>query len=183
MEDTNKSKTELLAEIQSLRERLTASEEIVRAIQQGEVDALVISTAQGRKVFTLQSADLSYRLLVEEMQQGAVVLSTDGLILYCNKSFSNLLKQPLEKLIGSYFQFLISPHDTHLFQARVQQAEMGARHPVEMFLLGRDGVEIPVYLSINPLILDDSPINCLVITDLTEQKHHEKTIASENWRV
>ena len=179
MEDTNKSKTELLAEIQSLRERLTASEEIVRAIQQGEVDALVISTAQGRKVFTLQSADLSYRLLVEEMQQGAVVLSTDGLILYCNKSFSNLLKQPLEKLIGSYFQFLISPHDTHLFQARVQQAEMGARHPVEMFLLGRDGVEIPVYLSINPLILDDSPINCLVITDLTEQKHHEKTIASE----
>ncbi|CBN54145.1 MULTISPECIES: PAS domain S-box protein [Kamptonema] len=179
MEDTNKSKTELLAEIQSLRERLTASEDIVRAIQQGEVDALVISTAQGRKVFTLQSADLSYRLLVEEMQQGAVVLSTDGLILYCNKSFSNLLKQPLEKLIGSYFQFLISPHDTPLFQARVQQAEMGDRHPVEMFLLARDGVEIPVYLSINPLILDDSPINCLVITDLTEQKRHEKTIASE----
>ncbi|WP_449419180.1 PAS domain S-box protein [Phormidium nigroviride] len=179
MEDTNKSKTELLAEIQSLRERLTASEDIVRAIQQGEVDALVISTAQGRKVFTLQSADLSYRLLVEEMQQGAVVLSTDGLILYCNKSFSNLLKQPLEKLIGSYFQFLISPHDTPLFQARVQQAERGERHPVELFLNTRDGVEIPVYLSINHLLLDDTPIDCLVITDLTEQKRHEKTLAAE----
>ncbi|MDB9512274.1 PAS domain S-box protein [Kamptonema animale CS-326] len=179
MENTNKSRTELLAEIQSLRERLTASEDIVRAIQQGEVDALVISTPQGRKVFTLQSADLSYRLLVEEMQQGAVVLSTDGLILYCNKSFSNLLKQPLEKLIGSYFQLLISPHDTPLFQARVQQAEKGERHPVELFLNTRDGVEIPVYLSINHLLLDDTPIDCLVITDLTEQKHHEKTLAAE----
>jgi len=32
---------------------------------------------------------------------------------------------------------------------------------------------------INHLILDDSPINCLVITDLTEQKHHEETLAAE----
>ncbi|MCL1471751.1 PAS domain-containing hybrid sensor histidine kinase/response regulator [Argonema antarcticum] len=176
MKDTNKSKTELLAEIQSLRERLTTSEEILRAIQQGEVDALVISTPQGQRIFTLQSADLSYRLLVEEMQQGAVVLSTEGLILYCNKSFSNLLKQPLEKLIGSYFQVLISAQDTHLFQARVKQAERGERHPVELFLNTHDGLEIPVYLSINHLLLDDSPINCIVITDLTEQKRHEETL-------
>ena len=179
MEDTNKSRAELLAEIQSLRDRLTISEEIVRAIQEGEVDALVISTPQGQRIFTLQSADLSYRLLVEEMQQGAVVLSSEGLILYCNKSFSNLLKQPLEKLIGSYFHSLISPQDTLLFQARVRQAERGERHPVELFLKTKDGVEIPVYLSINNLILDRSPINCLVITDLTEQKRHQKTIVAE----
>ncbi|MDF0553476.1 PAS domain S-box protein [Kamptonema sp. UHCC 0994] len=179
MEDTNKSRAELLAEIQSLRDRLTISEEIVRAIQEGEVDALVISTPQGQRIFTLQSADLSYRLLVEEMQQGAVVLSSEGLILYCNKSFSNLLKQPLEKLIGSYFHSLISPQDTLLFQARVRQAERGERHPVELFLNTQNGVEIPVYLSINHLILDQSPINCLVITDLTEQKRHQKTIVAE----
>ena len=92
MKNIRKSKKELVEEIQVLRDRLTASKNIVQAIQQGEVDALVVSTPQGQKNFTLQSADLSYRLLVEEMQQGAVILSTEGLILYCNKSFSKLLK-------------------------------------------------------------------------------------------
>jgi PAS domain S-box-containing protein len=179
MEDSNKSKTELLAEIQYLRQRVSASEDILRAIQQGEVDALVISTSQGQKIFTLQSADLSYRMLVEEMQQGAVILSTEGIILYGNKSFSNLLKQPLEKLIGSYFQGLVSAHDTPLFEARVKQAEMGERQPVEMSINSSDGVEIPVYLSINHLQLDDSPINCIIITDLTEQKRHEKILKNQ----
>ncbi|HLO50972.1 MAG TPA: PAS domain S-box protein [Kamptonema sp.] len=180
MKDIKKSKKELVAEIEFLRSRLSASEDIIQAIQQGEVDALVISTPQGQRIFTLQSADLSYRLLVEEMQQGAVVISTEGLILYCNKSFSSLLKQPLEKLIGSCFQDLISPQDNSLFQAQVKQAEIGKQqHPVELFLQRRDGIEIPVYLSINHLLLDDSPINCLVITDLTEQKRHEKILASE----
>jgi PAS domain S-box-containing protein len=179
MEDEHKSRTELLAEIQYLRKRLSASEDIVQAIHQGEIDALVISTPEGQKVFTLQSADLSYRILVEEMQQGAVIISTEGLILYCNKSFANLLKQSLEKLIGSYFEALISPQDIIIFKARVKEAEIGKRHPLEIFLTGYDGVEIPVYLSINHLCFEDSPINCIIITDLTEQKRNEKILHNQ----
>src|SRR5579883_1157054 len=109
MEDTGQTRTELLAENQHLRERLAASEATLQAIQQGEVDALIVSTDQGDRVFTLQSADQSYRLLVEAMKQGAAVLSTDGLILYCNQSFAHLFNQRLEKLIGSQFQPLFSP--------------------------------------------------------------------------
>lgn len=179
MEDEHKSRTELLAEIQYLRKRLSASEDIVQAIHQGEIDALVISTPQGQKVFTLQNADLSYRILVEEMQQGAVIISTEGLILYCNKSFANLLKKSLEKLIGSYFEALISPQDTLLFKAQIKEAEMGKRHPLEMFLISCDGVEIPVYLSINHLCFEESPINCMIITDLTEQKRNEKVLQNQ----
>ncbi|MEA5627089.1 PAS domain S-box protein [Nostoc sp. UHCC 0251] len=179
MEDQQKSKTELLAEIQALRDRLATSEETLRAIQQGEVDALVISTPQGERIFTLQSADYSYRLLVEEMQQGAAIISSEKLILYCNKSLANLLQQPLEKLIGSDFQRLISPQDMPLFQAIVQQSAQGKGNSVELFLNTRNGVEVPVYLSINHLSLGESTINCIVVNDLTAQKHHEKTIAAE----
>ncbi|MDZ8188070.1 MAG: PAS domain S-box protein [Nostoc sp. ChiSLP02] len=179
MEDCNKSRTELLAEIQTLRDRLSASEEMLQAIQHGEVDALVISTPEGERIFTLQSADYSYRLLVEEMQQGAAIVSSEGLILYCNKSLANLLQQPLEKLIGSDFQRLIYPQDIPLFEAIVQQAAKGERNSVELFLNSSNGFEVCVYLSINHLNLGESGINCIVITDLTAQKRHEKTLAAE----
>jgi len=179
MEDVEKSKNELIAEIQTLRDRLTTSEETLRAIQQGEVDALVISTPQGEKIFTLQSADLSYRLLVEEMQQGAATISTDGIILYCNKSFANLLKKPLEKLIGSDFALLISPQDQALFKALTQQTSKTGQNSIELFLANYNNVQVPVYLSINNLNLGNSDIYCIVITDLTTQKDYEKTLAAE----
>ncbi|MGA7932323.1 MAG: PAS domain S-box protein [Kovacikia sp.] len=178
MEDTEKSRTELLAEIQNLRDRLASSEETLQAIQQGEVDALIVSTSQGERVFTLQSADQSYRLLVEAMSQGAVILSQEGLVLYCNRSFADLLKQPLEKLIGSQFEQLISPPALSLLQALMQQAERGQRHAIELFLT-TPMVELPVYLSINYLNLGESSIYCVVVTDLTEQKRYEEILASE----
>ncbi len=179
MDDHEKTKATLLAEIQALRDRLHTSEATLQAIMHGEVDALVVTTEKGAQVFTLQSADASYRLLVEQMQQGAVLLSTDGLILYGNKSFSNLLGQPLENLIGSSFAQLVSPQDALLFQAWVNQAQQGDLHTLELFLIAASGLEIPVYLSISHLTLNNVVINCLVVTNLTEQKRHEKTLASE----
>lgn len=179
MEDTQKSTEALLAELQQLRDRLAASEATLAAIQQGEVDALVVSTPQGERIFTLQSADQSYRLLVEEMQQGAGILSADGLILYGNRSFSQLLKQPLEKVIGARFQQFVAPADRSLFQMLMQQAERGEKNTREIFLIAQDTTKIPVYLSINHLNLGDSAINCIIVTDLTEQKRQEKMLASE----
>ncbi|MHC5938555.1 diguanylate cyclase domain-containing protein [Nostoc sp.] len=179
MEDLQKTKANLLAENQALRDRLAISEGTLQAIMQGEVDALVVSTDKGPQVFTLKSADQSYRLLVEEMQQSAVILSDEELILYCNKSFSNLLHQPLEKLIGSSFKRFLSPQDTLLFQSQVKLAEKGNQNAIELFLIPQTGVEVPVYLSINYLKPDDVSMNCVVITDLTEQKRHERTLASE----
>jgi len=179
MEDLQETKANLLAENQALRDRLAISEGTLQAIMQGEVDALVVSNDKGPQVFTLKSADQSYRLLVEEMQQSAVILSDEELILYCNKSFSNLLHQPLEKLIGSYFKRFLSPQDTLLFQSQVKLAEKGNQNAIELFLIPQTGVHVPVYLSINYFKPDDVSMNCVVITDLTEQKRHEKTLASE----
>jgi PAS domain S-box-containing protein len=178
MENIERTNAELLAEIQELRDRLAISEETLRSIQQGEVDALVISTPQGPRIFTLQTADQSYRLLVEEMEQGAVILSTEGLIVYCNQSFAGLLQQPLDQLIGSYFQRFLSPQDACLFEARVKQVEKGRRHAMELFLMA-PAAQIPAYLSISLLKIDQAVMICVVITDLTAQKRHQETLASE----
>ena len=74
---------QLLAENEDLRARLEEAEDTLRAIRSGEVDALVVSGAGGEQIFTLQGADRIYRLLIEDMREGALILAEDGMVLYC----------------------------------------------------------------------------------------------------
>src|SRR5262245_13445818 len=82
---------EVLAELDDLRARLADAEEIIRAIRQDEVDALVVSSPEGDRVYTLKTADHPYRLLVEQMQQGAAMLDSEGRILYSNARFDDIV--------------------------------------------------------------------------------------------
>ena len=94
---------DLEQEIRELRAQLAEAQETLRAIREGEVDALVVSTPEGQRVFTLQSADHSYRTIIEQMQEGAVTLVEDGHINYSNRRFAEMVKRPLEEIIGSHF--------------------------------------------------------------------------------
>lgn len=104
MASHDKCKEELKREVKHLRERLEIAEETLRAITEGEVDALVISGQNGEQIFTLESADYPYRRFVEEMKEGAVTVNSEGMILYCNQRLMSWLNYPLEKIIGSDFK-------------------------------------------------------------------------------
>lgn len=166
-------------EVEDLRYQLEIAKETLRAIGNGEVDALVISGLEGEQIYTLQGADSSYRMLVEEMKEGAATITTDStLLLYCNKRLASLVKTPLKKLIGTDFKEFIAPSDFSLFQALCQKANLGSGK-AELTLIARDGTEIPVYLSINILNQKGVEVGCLIITDLSEQKRDEDIVAQE----
>lgn len=63
-----------LSEIADLKTRLAEAEDTLRALRSGEVDAFVVDGASGPQVFTLKSAAEPYRLLVEQMREGALTL-------------------------------------------------------------------------------------------------------------
>ena len=92
----------------TLRVRLAEAEEMLRAIQHGEIDALVVEGADSNQVYTLHSAEEPYRDLVEQMQEGAVVLTNRGDILYANSRFATLVGVPLESVVGSRFNRFVS---------------------------------------------------------------------------
>ena len=97
----------LLSRISELENRLAESEQLIEAIKTGEVDAFALMKNNKPEVFTLHSGDYVYRILVENISEGAVNLSEDGLIVYTNSYFHDFLKLPYEKVIGnSFFQFL-----------------------------------------------------------------------------
>ncbi len=170
-----KSYEELLAENEELRKSLGESQELLQAISMGEVDALVISRPEGEQVFTLEGADRAYRVLIEAMNEGAVTMTSDGTILYCNRHFADMIKSPLEKVMGSTIYCFIPQADQAAF--KVLQKRLGSG---ELILRADDEYVLPVYISINSLQLSPSQeAFCVVITDLTEQKRREEIVAAE----
>src|ERR1700753_4324345 len=85
---------------EELISRLQEAEETLSAIRAGEGDAVVIAGPEGQQVYTLETADRPYRVLVEQMQEGAVTLSEDGTILYCNERFATLVASRHDSVIG-----------------------------------------------------------------------------------
>jgi signal transduction histidine kinase len=61
MKSTNKTQKQLIAENEDLRARLEEAEEVLRAIHNGEVDALIVSGADGEQIFTLKQAEEALR--------------------------------------------------------------------------------------------------------------------------
>ena len=57
MHTESRTKSILLMENDELRARLEQAEETLRAIRSGEVDALVIESAAGPRVYTLQGVE------------------------------------------------------------------------------------------------------------------------------
>ena len=160
-------------EVQSLRARLAEAEELRRAISEGDLDALVIPRPEGELIFTLDSADRAYRVLVETMNEGTATLACDGTILYCNRHFAELLRMPPQAIIGTSIYRFIAPENLITFKALLEHENGKA----EINLLAENGISLPVYLSISSLQAEGSPNAwCLVVTDLTEQKKAEEIL-------
>src|ERR1700744_3068437 len=99
----NKSLSELLSKIHDLENRLEESEQLIEAIKEGEVDAFAINDGDKSEIYTLQSGDYAYRVLVEEFGEGAVNVTQEGLIVYTNTYFLDLLKLPYDKVVATSF--------------------------------------------------------------------------------
>jgi PAS domain S-box-containing protein len=163
----------LIEEIAELRYRLEEAEETLRAIQSGAVDALVVQEAAGHRVYTLEGADRPYRLLVEQMQQGAITLADDGTILYCNSRFAAMLGRPQGELTGLVLAEVIVPEDRFSYQRILQEGKSGTSQGEARICRADDGL-IPVLITFNVLPSDSGAALGALITDLTAQKHQEK---------
>ena len=175
MDDTA-SIAELQAEIARLRSRLEDAEGTLNAIQSGEVDALVIQGPNGPQVFTLKGEDEPYRLMIERMHEGAITVSPEGVILFSNQRFADLLRASLEHVIGSTLADWAAPSSAAALGALLRDVgDLGSDG--ELTLERSDGSLMPVYMSLNTLAVGDLlELVCVVVTDLTKQKANERKI-------
>ena len=152
--------------------RLKTAEETLRAIQSGEVDALMVSGRRGEQVVSLKGGEPAYRMLVEAMSEGAATLSRSGAVLYCNRKFAELIERPQEKIIGIAVQSLVAKTEREKFEAFLAETQKAAAKR-EFNLRCRGGGLVPVQLSLNRFRGYKGQALGMVITDLSEQKRKQ----------
>jgi PAS domain S-box-containing protein len=174
----SKTTEELQQEIEELKIQLSESKETLEAIRTGAVDALAIQGENGTQIYTLEGADHTYRIFIEEMNEGAVTLTRDGHILYCNNRFANMVNLPLEKVIGTtIFDFVPGEYKSKIENLLELGWEGSGRSEVP---INMNSGTLQVQLSIKSLEIDSLKAMYMVVTDITDRIKTEESLISTN---
>lgn len=170
---------ELLKELEDLKAQLHEANETLHAIRTGQVDALIVQGENGSQLYTLKSADHTYRVFIEKMKEGAVTLNKEGMILYSNSQFADMVNLPWEKVVGLPIADLIPDKWRSAFKKITRQGWQSDTKG-EIFLKNKDGELIPFLVSVTALELDEGVALSIILTDLTTQKENEKQLQLKN---
>ena len=171
----------LRAALAELRDQLREPEELIRAIRFGEVDAFVVTEGEaGERVYGLRRADHLYRLMIEDMREGAVAVAGRGTIVYCNHHFAAMVGIRREELVSRPFQSFVLEKDRDRLDQLLRSAGNGD-HRGEIGLIGASGAAIPVHVATNRLsgLADASDVCCVVVSDLTPHKRQEELLQAD----
>jgi two-component system phosphate regulon sensor histidine kinase PhoR len=169
----------LLKEMEELRFQLQEAEDAIEAIRTGQVDALVVKTEAGHELYTLKSADQTYRVFIEKMKEGAVTLDMNETILYSNSQFASMMGIPLTEIIGMSFYQFVPAEFTHSLEALIKKG-WGSDSKGEILLKKKNDGTTPFLLSFTSLELDEGKALSIILTDLTTQKEAEKQLQLKN---
>jgi PAS domain S-box-containing protein len=167
------------AHVSDLERRLAEAEETLRAIREGEVDALLVRGAQADEIFHIGGGGESYRAFMEAMESGAAALGEDGRLIYANASLAGLLRQPVETLLGRSLPDVLDENAAGPVTRLLDQART-SRQSTQMSI-ERSGSQRHVVVAAAPLPLDFSLGWAVTFTDITDRV--EAAAAEESERL
>ena len=160
---------ELARANQELRAQLEEAQDIIQAIRTGAVDALAVQGPGGPRIFTLEGADQGYRTLIEQMNEGALLLSAEATVLYCNACLAELLGCPLGEVMGRRFdEFVPAAGAGHW--AGLVRAGWAGKSKGELLLQTTAGALVPFSVAMNALPFGGTTALAVIVTDLSAQR-------------
>lgn len=159
-------------EFSRLQANLLEAQETLEAIRSGAVDAVVVNGPHGNQIYSLSGADQPYRVYVERMEEGAATISSQGLILYANRRFAEMLHKPLEQVIGTEVSGYLPKKTWQKLHGVFEIQNEVVKYEGVLQRIGKP--ELPVHLTASHLPLPDQNVLCLVVTDLSAQKQNEE---------
>jgi len=173
-----KTYEELVNEVNTLRLQLEEANDTINAIRTGQIDAIVVNGKKGHELYTLKTADQTYRIFIEKMTEGAVTLDRQGIIVYSNSQFASMVNMPLAKVIGLSLHNFIAPafkeQFSTLFDRSWKEDCKG-----EIGLANEENYR-EFQLSFTTLELDEGVSLSITLTDLTEQKETQRQLKLNN---
>jgi PAS domain S-box-containing protein len=148
------------------------------------VDAVVVAGTRGPRVFTLAGAEHAYRVLIESMNEGALALEPNKMILYANQRFAGMVKCPLERVIGGSLRRFLSAEDRAALRPLMKRTDRSGTQ-IQVTLIATDGSKMPVQISIRPMARNAFTHKTIgvVVTDMTEARRNEELLRALSKRV
>jgi len=168
-----KTREQLIIENKELHSRLVEIEEALAAIRNGEVDAIMVSGRKGEQVYSVSSAETPYRTFIEEMSEGAVTLTKEGTILYCNPRFADIVQYPYEKVIGSSLKHFITPNDNSKLDDFLAQLTHDKHDVLIVSLTNTLYLRLSIHL-LPPYLQGENYI--IIATDISDLKKKENEL-------
>lgn len=177
--ENSRTYEQLSGENEELQWKLEEANDTIDAIRNGRVDAIVVNGDKGHRIYSLKTADQTFRLFIEKMNEGAVTLNREGHIIYSNSNFASLVNLSLEKVIGSSFGDFIAEECRERYHHTIASA-WDADCKEEFDIVDRNGKNTSCLISCNALEMEDGLSLSLIITDLTTQKDIQEQLRSQN---
>ena len=136
-----------------------------------------VSDVGPRRVRTGEGGDAACRSFVEQMQQGAATLRSDGTITYANHRLAELLDIPREKLIGAALDDFIAAADYAAYDRLLSRGQFRSVSG-EARLQRASGELLPACLTFTALPDDSEVILGVLVTDLTAKRQQERVASS-----
>ncbi len=172
----------LRAEIAELRARLQEADDVLGAIRSGAVDAITVDTPAGKRVSTLKGAEQPYRVMVESMSEGAVTVTPDGVILYCNQRFADMVSAPPQTVVGSSLPGRFAGDDAATIAAAIRAGQTATTR-LQASLLASDATPVPVSVAMHGQSDGETRRVAIVVTDLTEVTAAQSKLRSSQERL
>ena len=172
------TRDDLLSEVEALRLRLAEAEETLRAIRDGEIDALVVGKPKPERASPLREEERRFRVLLDSMTEGAAIMTRSGVILYCNETLARMVRMSCSEMKGIAFSRFVPDNELKCYESILEESGRAAGKG-ELGLTRADGTSMRVCMSGKSLLAGETDCICLVVTDLAERKRSEEIAASE----
>ena len=126
----------------------------------------------------LKESEKKYATLVEQNNNGILILSDRHIVKYANSAMGDLLCKPLENIIGQEFESLVTESNREQLKTDNADNNSGNNVPARLdieFERG-DGKEITAELSGKQIEIDGEKCVMVVVYDMTVRKQTEKML-------
>jgi len=131
----------------------------------------------------LEKSEEKYRTLVENMQDGIVILQ-EGRVVFSNNALASLAGYSVEEVQGRLVTDFIAKEDRQFLADRYQRRLAGEEVPPEYEIQGlhKKGHTIPIRIRGHIIEYQGKPSTIATITDISEQKIAEEAVREERDR-
>lgn len=139
---------------------------------------MVDVTSQVTERRALEESQLRYGLLVETMNDGLAIDSPDGMLVYCNKAFSEMIGYPPSELVGKSWVDFTYKKDRKMVDQKASDRRKGKPERYELEWVRSTGEVVPTIISAMPIFNSSGEYvgSFAVVTEITDQKEAEESI-------